>query len=238
MQRISLITTLFLSFASCAGASEGPLLINESFEQSSTLPSDWQFEHWLPDVSAVEIQSQTAADGKHSLHLSSTQANHAYVKKTIAVQANQTYLFQAKIKAIGADSTQLGALIGVDGQADASEDVANDGEWHARQVYIHTGDTTSITILLGLGHFSNLNLGNAWFDEVIVQAVNQAPLGAKVIQLPQANLASNLARHELDLATPKMLLFFSSLLLLSISWLILAWRRQAKVESVPTEMMQ
>ena len=221
MQRISLITTLFLSFASCAGASEGPLLINESFEQSNTLPSDWQFEHWLPDVSAAEIQSQTAADGKHSLHLSSTQANHAYVKKTIAVQANQTYLFQAKIKAIGADAGKLAAVIGIDGNADASEAVYDNQAWQTRQLYIKSGDATSLTVLLGLGHYANNNLGDAWFDDVSVRQVDLIPAGAKVLELsPPAAAAEPPSQHRPD--TSPWLILSASLLALAVLSVALA----------------
>lgn len=176
-------------------------LLSESFEASASLPSGWTLQTWLPDVSRAEVQIGAAADGKQVLHLSSSKPNHARVNVTVPVQPNQIYLLQAKIKARGANTDKLAAVIGVEGVYDASETVRDDQQWQARELYIKSNDADSMTLLFGLGHFGNENQGEAWFDAVALQQVDAIPTGAKVIELPRKQVEQT---QQANLAPPSL----------------------------------
>lgn len=228
MHKIAAILSLWGALNGHSWAQES--VIQESFEATSALPADWQFQAWQPDISSAKIDR--TADGQHSLHISSRLPNHAYLKKTIALTPQHFYLLQAKIKARGANANALAAVIGVDGNADASETVRSDGQWQTRQVYLLAGDANSVTVLLGLGHFANNNQGEAWFDDVSLTMVDAIPAGSKVLQLsaPPPIAATAITAP----ATSPWLKLVAGLLLLSVLSVALAWRLKradAKVNS-------
>ncbi|QZA76807.1 hypothetical protein K4H28_10820 [Deefgea tanakiae] len=210
---------LLWGFVACAWAQEPKLLINESFDAAPALPKDWNFQTWQPNISSADIHVDA---GNNSLHLKSSQANHAYLSKAIPVLANHHYLLEAKVKARGANPNALAAVIGIEGNADASETVLSDEQWQMRQVYLDTGDATSVTVLLGLGHFANNNQGEAWFDDVSMTMVDIIPTGSKVLKLsPSVPVAA--PPISAPSASPWLKLALGLLLLIVLS-VALAWR--------------
>lgn len=217
MYKIVIIFILSLCALAAPSKAQTPL-IQESFEASTALPADWQFQAWQADISSAKIDSST--DGQHSLHISSRQPNHAYLKKTIALTPQHFYLLQARIKARGANAGALAAVLGVDGNADASETVRSDEQWQTRQVYLAAGDANSVTVLLGLGHFANNNQGEAWFDDVSLTMVDAIPAGSKVLQLSAPAPAATAITPP---AASPWLKLVAGLLILAVLSVALAW---------------
>lgn len=212
--------SLLLGAVHAAETSAQALLLNESFEQGAgaNLPEGWSLMAWQPNVSSATLAAATAADGKQVLHLSSSKPNHVRVNKTIAVEPNQTYLFQAKVKARGANADKLAAVIGVEGVYDVSETVRTDADWQLRQVYIKSNDAQELQLLLGLGHFGNENQGEAWFDAVSLEKVAEIPAGAKVLEMPRSqakteNVTAALSPAAQGKAAPWLMLVGSTLVL-------------------------
>ncbi|WP_348945922.1 carbohydrate binding domain-containing protein [Chitinibacter sp. FCG-7] len=206
------------SHAQAAQSSVDQFFVNESFETGTALPNDWSFMAWQPNISKATLEAAAAADGKQVLHLSSSKPNHVRVNKTIAVEPNQTYLFQAKVKARGANADKLAAVIGVEGVYDVSETVRTDADWQLRQVYIKSNDAQELQLLLGLGHFGNENQGEAWFDAVSLEKVTEIPAGAKVLEMPRSqakteNVTAALSPAAQGKAAPWLMLVGSTLVL-------------------------
>jgi hypothetical protein len=215
---VSLSLALSAAYAQEAQSSTNQALVNESFESGTALPSDWTLTAWQPNISTATVVAASAADGQQVLHLSSSKPNHVRVNKTVAVEPNQTYLFQAKVKARGANADKLAAVIGVEGVYDVSETVRTDADWQVRQVYIKSNDAQQLQLLLGLGHFGNENQGEAWFDAVSLEKVAEIPAGAKVLEMPRSqakteHVTAALSPAAQGKAAPWLMLVGSTLVL-------------------------
>ncbi|WP_410499283.1 hypothetical protein [Chitinibacter sp. S2-10] len=200
---------IFMLCCASGWAQSQAVVYSESFETGTTLPAGWALQAWQPDVSRAELSHG-------ALHLSSSKANHARVVKAVAVEPNRTYLLSAKVKARGANANKLAAVIGVEGVYASSDTVRDDLQWHTLEVYIKSNDVSSVNLLLGLGHFGNENLGEAWFDEVNLQAVDAIPAGSKVLDMPRTIATAApvaLSAAEQGRASPWLILAGSALVL-------------------------
>jgi hypothetical protein len=164
--------------AAAAAAEQPP----ESFEGRAGLPAGWTVSQYRAAASTVAVEVGAAADGAHHLTITSPVPNHARVVVPAALAAGTTYRFRASARAAGvADGT--GAVLGVEGRADASAPVRTDEAWHVVDLYVRADAAVTASLTLGLGNFGALTAGRADFDAVSVTAVGAVPAGVTPVVL-------------------------------------------------------
>jgi hypothetical protein len=167
---------------SAAALADGPPVISESFESVSGLPAGWKFSEFVKGNSTATIASGAAADGTHFLQIASSKPNHARVMVPVQITPNRNYQFHVMAKANGANAN-MAAVLGVDGQYTVTNSVRTDTQWQPLDLYVKAGPQTTVDLTMGLGHFSQLNVGTADFDAVTVTQVSAIPNGATVADL-------------------------------------------------------
>ncbi|MDD2768778.1 MAG: hypothetical protein PHT19_08585 [Methylococcus sp.] len=161
----------------------GPVF-TESFEQAGAIPSGWRLIAWLPQVSAAAVESAGGAQGQHFLVIRSVSDNHARLAYTVPVEPHAYYRWHAAAKALPGAPGKAAAVIGLDGAMDTSESVADADGWHPLDFYFATGDTASVTLTVGLGHFGQTNRGAAYFDDLSLEKIDRPPAGARIASAP------------------------------------------------------
>ena len=173
---------------SAATLADGPPVISESFESVSGLPAGWKFSEFVKGNSTATIASGAAADGTHFLQIASSKPNHARVVVPVQITPNRNYQFHVMAKASGANAN-MAAVLGTEGQYTVTNSVRTDTQWQPLDLYIKAGPQTTVDLTMGLGHFSQLNVGTADFDAVTVTQVSAIPNGATVADLATATPA-------------------------------------------------
>ena len=60
----------------------------------------------------------------------------------------------------------------------------SNGKWKPVELYARTGeDVISFNLMLNLGGYASLNTGKAFFDEIVVEEVENVPRGAHVVSI-------------------------------------------------------
>lgn len=171
----------WLSAQQAQGA--GPVY-TESFEQAGAIPAGWRLIAWLPQVSQATVESGNGAQGRGFLAIRSASDNHARLAYTVPVEPHAYYRWHAAAKAEAVVPGKAAAVIGLDGAMDISESVADADGWHPLDFYFATGDTASVTLTVGLGHFGQTNRGAAYFDDLALEKIDRPPVGARVANAP------------------------------------------------------
>ena len=154
----------------------------ESFERGPGLPPGWTVSEYHAAASAVAVVAGAGADGAHYLTITSPVPNHARVVVPAPLAAGTTYRFRASARAAGvADGT--GAVLGLEGRADASPPVRMDETWHVVELYVRADAPVTAALTLGLGTFGSLTAGRADFDAVTVTPVGSVPAGVTPVVL-------------------------------------------------------
>ncbi|MBV8994538.1 MAG: hypothetical protein JO287_12765 [Pseudonocardiales bacterium] len=162
-----------------------PPVMTESFESGSGLPAGWRFVEYVQGNSTVAIVRGAAAEGTHFLRIVSRKPNHARVVVPVRVSPNTSYRCQVMAKASGAN-TNMAAVLGMESSYAVTGSVRTDTQWQPLDLYIKVGPQTSIDLSMGLGYFTQLNVGTADFDAVTVTKVSAIPNGAMVADLTTA----------------------------------------------------
>lgn len=164
----------------------GNLLENGDFSAvTDGMPDHWNTGMWVTSAGASYLEAATAADGTTAALVENVAANDARFEQTVSVRGNATYRLTARVMAEDCDPGQLGANVSFLGVYGTSEDVHDtDGAWETLTLYAHTGKgQKEATVCVRLGGYGSEATGRAWFTDVCLEQVEEAPVGAFVLDL-------------------------------------------------------
>ncbi|NTV88858.1 MAG: phospholipid carrier-dependent glycosyltransferase [Clostridiales bacterium] len=182
-------------------ASENPasnLVLNPGFEENeSTDVFYWDTWSWQDEGTAI-TDTTTSHTGKASVKVINETATDTRFKQTIKARPNTYYKLSCWAKTDNAGPDGKGANLSLDSMTIMTADLKGSNDWTYLEMYGVTGDSQdSFTITLGLGGYSSINSGTAWFDDVSVEALEAAPEGVTIEKLytetaaAKADTASN-----------------------------------------------
>ncbi len=162
--------------------SKSNLVRNGGFESETGGNIDlWGIYDWRGNEAITELKydSMQKRSGSGSAMISSLYANDARIKQTIKVEPDSYYRVSCYVRTEGVGSTNIGANISIEGLGVASKSIkGTNGKWEYIDLIGKTGPgQTELPITLGIGGYSNLNTGKAWFDDVAVVQLAELPEG-------------------------------------------------------------
>lgn len=164
----------------------GNLLENGDFSAvTDGMPDHWNTGMWVTNAGASYLEAATAADGTTAALVENVATNDARFEQTVSVRGNATYRLTARVMAEGCDPEELGANVSFLGVYGTSEDVHDtDGAWETLTLYAHTGKgQKEATVCVRLGGYGSEATGRALFTDVCLEQVEEAPVGAFVLDL-------------------------------------------------------
>ena len=164
----------------------GNLLENGDFSAvTDGMPDHWNTGMWVTSAGASYLEAATAADGTTAALVENVATNDARFEQTVSVRGNATYRLTARVMAEGCDTEELGANVSFLGVYGTSEDVHDtDGAWETLTLYAHTGKgQKEATVCVRLGGYGSEATGRALFTDVCLEQVEEAPVGAFVLDL-------------------------------------------------------
>ena len=165
---------------------QGNLLENGDFSAvTGGMPDHWNTGMWVTSAGASYLEAATAADGTTAALVENIAANDARFEQTVSVRENATYRLTARVMAEGCDPAELGANVSFLGIYGTSEDVHDtEGAWQTLTLYAHTGKgQREATVCVRLGGYGSEATGRAYFTDVCLEQVEDAPVGAFVLDL-------------------------------------------------------
>ena len=163
---------------------EGNLIQNGDFSRvSNGMPADWESSMWVtsPGTSFLEA---VQIDGKNAVLIENAGLNDARFEQTVAVQENTLYRLSARVRSEGGEGG-LGANVSFLGVYGTSRDYLDtNGQWEEVSLYAQTGrGQREATVAVRLGGYGAESTGKAWFTDVSLEAVKEAPIGMTVLSL-------------------------------------------------------
>lgn len=161
---------------------QGNLVENGDFSAGK---SGWATGAWLTGEGTTYYDTLTLEDGRTAAYIENVAANDARFEQTVSVRENATYKLTANVRAEGCEPGRTGAnvsFLGIYGTSESAFDTGD--EWQTLTLYGRTGKgQTSITICARLGGYGSEETGKAWFTDVTLEQVSEAPVGVNVLEL-------------------------------------------------------
>lgn len=181
---IFIIFILILFSLPCSAA--GQLVAGGGFEDSDGNKSaQWTEDAWKqgPDNVRFTLSKEKAHSGKFSAKIENIQPNDSKWVQRVNVQPNKLYRLSGWVLAQQAGEAAKGANLSVLDILETSRDLKNtDGRWEKVELYGKTGPgQKELKIAARLGGYGSLNTGTAYFDDIALEEVSQAPEGSAVI---------------------------------------------------------
>ncbi len=140
------------------------------------MPSGWYADAWYDGEEDFLIETITE-DGSICLHIVNPSENDARLCQDIEVEPNSYYRISCEIKTAGV-SGGGGASVSVANTMAASEPVIGDADWQRVELMgITNSKQTEMTVCMGLGGYSSLSSGEAWFRGFSVEKLDAVPEG-------------------------------------------------------------
>ena len=195
---LALLLALCLPVTALAGEN---LVQNGDFSQldESGLPVGWTYAAWTMDDEASAYWTEEN-DGGTCVRLENFLRNDARLEQEVPVKGNSLYHISARMKAAGGDPICIGGNLSVTGSLAVSGDYTDtDGQWVDVELYGKTGlFQNSITVALRVGFYGEENLGTAWFDDVVVERVDEVPAGFEIQSLKDAPVSASASEEETE----------------------------------------
>ncbi len=169
---------------------------NGSFEEQSGSSAilGWEIKSWVEgqDAHQVSVDKEQSFSGSSSLSIHNLTDNHVRAVQTIDVESSAYYKISTQVKAEGFRPEAAGAHIQIEDVAAYYPEVLDTaGKWQQIELYVQTeADQKKMTIGLSAGGYSRSNVGQAWFDDVFVERLEQIPAGAEVFAAKAAQKQS------------------------------------------------
>ena len=187
---IAVVTVLLACLSSCSTVSK-----TYSFEKGDESKiKGWEiYDYSRQYESANDTKISITEDGYKgkALKIESSAANDARVYKKIKVSASSIYKISVMVKTENVAESGAGANISGYNCSGRSSGVfgTTDG-WVNKTVYLKTGaEQTSVDLSLGLGGYSSVSSGTAYFDELSVEKVSSVPSGAETLTITEKTTA-------------------------------------------------
>ncbi len=179
------ITAFFAAFllflyASASAGSEN-LLSNGGFEEvvASGMPEGWFASAYRNQAgySRMAATDEFAHTGRYSVVVENASSNDARFTCTAKVNPESLYKLSGYVLVENMEDTGNGANFGVEGIYSFSEGLFDtNGEWQYLEWYGETGeDQTEVTIGVRVGGYSAESTGKAYFDDIVLEEVDQLP---------------------------------------------------------------
>ena len=183
-----LFLALMAAFTLPAYAEAGENLVsngNFSLIDANDMPEGWSREMWHTDAGISQLYVDADGYEGNCIAVVNADANDARFSQTIPAEPDSVYRFSCMVKAEGCGDGGYGATLSFKDCFSYSESVLDtNGEWREVSVYGRTGaDQTEITLYARVGGYGMLNNGRAWFDNIEVVKLDEAPAGADVLSL-------------------------------------------------------
>lgn len=178
-----MVLLLMLALWAASARAEGNLLINGGFEEldGQDQPVGWVSAAWEEGASLFSVDGSPYA-GTWCALVESYEGDDARFEQTVAVEPNALYRLSAMVCAEDIGQEEEGAGLSVEDTLESSDYLYETaGEWVQLTLYGQTGpEQTELTVMCRLGGYGSLNTGRAWFDEVELVRVEEAPEDAYV----------------------------------------------------------
>ena len=194
MRKFLCIFIAILTLLTVSALAEENLLTNGDFSAGSgRFPDGWTTELWYTDegVSVLDVEDG-GCDGR-CIRVSNLSDNDARFAQKVSVEPDTLYRISCMCRAEGISEDGIGATLSVKDTFSYSESLYDtDGQWQELTVYGRTGeDQTELTLYARVGGYGSLNTGSAWFDDISMEAVTDAPAGAEVLSFDTVSKSSS-----------------------------------------------
>lgn len=239
-----IILTLLLTLVSNSFAERGNIISNPGFEATS----NDEFNAWLKITSdksegssVIKADENQRYTGNKSACIINNKPNVAVLAQEVAVDPDSNYKLACYIKTEGIGQNGTGANIQVLDVPKTSQDIkGTNGKWQLVELYGRTGPKqNTITVALGIGGYSLVNTGKAWFDDVTVEKVTGFPEGVtgynlflqengtynENITAPQSNKLVDQSNGKNAYATPLTIYLIVFLVLFFLMYFVVARKK-------------
>jgi len=164
-----------------ASAESDNLLKNGGFEivSDSGIPESWYPTAYRSQVgySRMAVSNEKAYSGRYSAVIENASNNDARFTCTVKVEPESLYRLSGYVLVENMEDTGNGANFGVEGIYSFSDGFFDThGEWKYLEWYGETGeDQTEVTIGVRVGGYSAESTGKAYFDDIVLQEVEELP---------------------------------------------------------------
>ncbi|MDP4181046.1 MAG: glycosyltransferase family 39 protein [Bacillota bacterium] len=169
---------------SCISTAEGTnLLKNPGFEDADK-PYSWDQDIWeaSDNMKEIKVVNNFFHSGKQCASITNKKEGDSRLKQTIDVKPDSIYKISGWIKTDNVGDTNKGANLSIMMLQITSADVKGTTDWKLVEMYGRTGkNQNSLTVTAGLGGYGSLNTGTAYFDDITVEQVANAPVDANVL---------------------------------------------------------
>lgn len=144
------------------GGSRPNLLTNGDFEDGA---NGW-------DLSSAHSRGAAAPDlaekhqGKTSIRIDNSAGDDSFLKQTVAVKPKTRYRMTGYIKTKDVVVKGTGATLSLEGGFEHTASITGTKTWSKVSFEFDSGALASIKVGARLGHYSNMAMGTAWFDEL------------------------------------------------------------------------
>ncbi len=192
---IFLASATLLLFARTAVFAQGENIANNpGFEKGDIFATSWETIQWDkdPDATVFRLDTEVRRSGQRSAYIANNIPNDSRYRQELELDANSCYRFSCWVRTEDVGFEGKGANISIEGRLDCSNDIKGTSEgWKQIEMYCKTGNKkVKINITVGLGGYSSINTGKAWFDDVVVEKIDSIPPGIGYADLsydPQAS---------------------------------------------------
>jgi hypothetical protein len=161
------------------------------------MPVNWGIFEWLGDRSTYRADVNEFTKGEKSLHINSSDLNHAGVSQTVTLEPNTDYVFVNKVKAkniVVEDGSYDGAgifMIGENRILSASNFVGTTDQWKQSVSVFNSNDNTVVQVQPHIGYHASLAAGEAWFDDLLLVKKEYLTDPGTAISSPQFELVKD-----------------------------------------------
>ncbi len=190
------VLTAVTAIIPAAPAYAAESLVNPSFEEvePSGKAIGWDQTSYNTDsgVSEFSITDEQAHSGKKSAKIVNNSENDSRFVQNFKIKENTNYKVSCWIMASGIGEQGAGAVLSIGNQLETTRKIGDtNGEWQYTEMYVKVGTgRRDMNITVGIGGYSSLCTGTAYFDDVSVEVVNEIPQGSIVALIGDMNDAN------------------------------------------------
>ncbi|MEE1200584.1 MAG: phospholipid carrier-dependent glycosyltransferase [Christensenellales bacterium] len=180
------LCVIFLLTAALPALAETNLITNGDFsDYTNDLPANWIREVWYTDEGVSTLTVDPDGYEGSCISVCNFSENDARFAQTVTVKPDTLYRVSAMCRAEGIGTEGMGATLSVK-DTFVYSNVLNDtdGEWMPLELYGRTGaDQNQLTLYARVGGYGMLSTGSAWFDNIELTEIDEAPQGVNVSML-------------------------------------------------------
>lgn len=231
--RVLIISVLLLLMSSTFVKAEGQNLAeNPGFEEEeSGVFSIWAKGSW-EDKGQFSADKAIKHSGKNSACIINNDATDSRYKQTIVTQGNTYYKISCWIKTENVGPDGKGANISIENLIDTSEDIKGTSDWRYVELYGKTDkNQQNFTLTLGLGGYSSVDSGKAWFDDVSVEQLSGPPADKNVVNLFNSQTSADSGASKSN-TTLIIIIIMGVILLATIGYFIFSGKKSDPAKGI------